>query len=89
MGSWKICWKTYKRRIFQGDWQYTDRAAGMAREESYAVQRRYIMRMIKEMARVLFSLMLGKQYVQVELLEENKYEVSGKKVDEYKEMIDL
>ena len=48
----------------------------------------YIMRMIKEMVRVLFSLMLGKQYSQVELQDENKYEVSGKKLREFKDMID-
>lgn len=40
----------------------------------------YIMRIIKEMVRVLFSLMLGKQYKSVELEDENKYEVSGKKL---------
>ena len=32
----------------------------------------YIMRMIKEMVRVLFSLMFGKKYVSVELEKENK-----------------
>ena len=48
----------------------------------------YVMRMIKEMVRVLFSLMLGKQYAQVELKDENKYEVSGKGLGEYKNMID-
>lgn len=48
----------------------------------------YIMRMIKEMVRVLFSLMLGKKYVSVELPEENKYEISGKGVDEFLRMVD-
>ena len=48
----------------------------------------YIMRMIKEMVRVLFSLMLGKQYKSVELPEENKYEASGKALEEFKRMID-
>ena len=48
----------------------------------------YIMRMIKEMVRVLFSLMLGKQYKSVELPEENKYEVSGKALEEFKRMVD-
>ncbi len=48
----------------------------------------YIMRMIKEMARVLFSLMLGKQYTSVELPEESKYEVSGKTLEELKKMAD-
>ena len=37
----------------------------------------YIMRMIKEMVQVLFSLGFGKKYVSVELEDENKYEVSG------------
>lgn len=38
----------------------------------------YIMRIIKEMVRVLFSLMLGKKYVAVEMEKENRFEVSGK-----------
>ena len=38
----------------------------------YEEEADYIMRMIKEMARVLFSLMLGKKYTQVELPKENK-----------------
>ena len=48
----------------------------------------YIMRIIKEMVRVLFSLMLGKQYKSVELPEENKYEVSGKALEEFEKMVD-
>lgn len=48
----------------------------------------YIMRIIKEMVRVLFSLMLGKQYQSVELPEENKYEVSGKALEEFEKMVD-
>ncbi len=48
----------------------------------------YIMRVIKEIARVLFSLMLGKQYKSVELQEENKYEVSGKALEEFEKMVD-
>lgn len=48
----------------------------------------YIMRLIKEMVRVLFSLMLGKQYKSVELPEENKYEVSGKALEELEKMVD-
>ena len=46
------------------------------------------MRMIKEMARVLFSLMLGKQYTQVELPGENRFSVSGKNLGDLKEMAD-
>ena len=48
----------------------------------------YIMRMIKEMVRVLFSLMFGKKYVSVELEKENKYEVSGKNLKDFLDMID-
>jgi len=48
----------------------------------------YIMRIIREMVRVLFSLMLGKQYQSVALPEENKYEVSGKTLEEFKKMAD-
>ena len=48
----------------------------------------YIMRIIKEMARVLFSLMLGKKYVAVEMERNNGYEVSGRKLNELLGMID-
>ena len=48
----------------------------------------YIMRMIKEMVRVLFSLAFGKEYVSVELEKENKYEVSGKNLKDFLDMID-
>ena len=48
----------------------------------------YIMRMRKEMVRVLFSLMFGKKYVSVELEKENKYEVSGKNLKDFLDMID-
>lgn len=48
----------------------------------------YIMRIITEMARVLFSLMLEKQYKSVELPAENKYKVSGKPLEEFEKMVD-
>ncbi len=54
----------------------------------YEDEKDYIMRMIKEMARVLFSLMLGKQYTQVELPGENRFSVSGKNLGDLKEMAD-
>ena len=54
----------------------------------YDDEKDYIMRMIKETARILFSLVLGKQHVQVELPEENKFDVSREKLDEYIAMID-
>ena len=53
---------------------------------NFTDEKDYIMRMIKEMVRVLFSLAFGKEYVSVELEKENKYEVSGKK---FLDMIDL
>ncbi len=48
----------------------------------------YIMRMIKEMVRILFSLIYGKKYVSVELEKENKYEVSGENLKSFLDMID-
>ena len=48
----------------------------------------YIMRMIKEISRVVFWLMIGKQYVQVELEEQSKYQVAGKDPQEYKRIVD-
>ena len=48
----------------------------------------YIMRMIKEMVTILFSLIYGKKYVSVELEKENKYEVSGKNLKSFLDMID-
>lgn len=54
----------------------------------YEDEKDYIIRMIKEMARVLFSLMLGKQYTQVELPQENKFSVSGMGLGDLKEMVD-
>lgn len=56
---------------------------------NFTDEKDYIMRMIKEMVRVLFSLAFGKKYVSVELEEENKYEVSGKKLKSFLDMIDL
>ncbi len=54
----------------------------------YEDERDYIMRMIKEMAQVLFSLMLGKQYTQVEMAQENKFSVSGTTLDDLNAMVD-
>ena len=56
---------------------------------NFTDEKDYIMRMIKEMVRVLFSLALGKEYVSVELEKENKYEVSGKNLKIFLNMIDL
>ena len=56
---------------------------------NFTDEKDYIMRMIKEVVRVLFSLAFGKEYVSVELEKENKYEVSGKNLKNFLDMIDL
>ena len=56
---------------------------------NFTDEKDYIMRMIKEIVRVLFSLAFGKKYVSVELEKENKYEVSGKNLKIFLNMIDL
>ncbi|WP_181977780.1 DUF6483 family protein [Dorea formicigenerans] len=56
---------------------------------NFTDEKDHIMRMIKEMVRVLFSLAFGKKYVSVELEKENKYEVSGKNLKIFLNMIDL
>jgi hypothetical protein len=56
---------------------------------NFTDEKDYIMRMIKEMVRVLFSLAFGKKYVSVELEKENKYEVSGNNLKIFLNMIDL
>ena len=54
----------------------------------FSDEKDYIMRMIKEMVKILFSLIYGKKYVSVELEKENKYEVSGKNLKNFLDMID-
>ena len=48
----------------------------------------YIMRMIKEMVSVLFSILLGKQYVSVDEERKNGYDVSGADLIDLLDMID-
>ena len=48
----------------------------------------YIMRMIKELVSVLFSILLGKQYVSVDEERKNGYEVSGTDLNDLLDMID-
>ncbi len=48
----------------------------------------YIMRIIKEMVRMLFSLLFGRRYSAVEVENVNKYEVEGKSLYELLEMAD-
>lgn len=54
----------------------------------FSDEKDYIMRMIKEMVKILFSLICGKKYVSVEIEKENKYEVSGKNLKSFLDMID-
>ena len=53
---------------------------------NFTDEKDYIMRMIKETIRVLFVVAFGEKYVSVEL--ENKYEVSGKNLKDFLDMID-
>ena len=55
----------------------------------YTDEKDYIMRMIKEMVRVLFSFAFGKKFVSVELERENKYEVAGNPLEDLMRMVDL
>ena len=48
----------------------------------------YIMRIIKEMVRVLFSLLFGRRYSAVENENVNKFEVEGKTLDDLLDMAD-
>lgn len=54
----------------------------------YSDEKDYVMRMIKETARVIFSVIFGKTYVSVEMEKGNKYKVSGKALDDLWEMVD-
>ena len=54
----------------------------------YSDEKDYVMRMIKETARVIFSVIFGKTYVSVEMEKGNKYKVSGKALDDLCEMVD-
>lgn len=54
----------------------------------YEDEKDYIMRIIKEAVRILFSLLFGKTYVSVEQENTNKYEISGKKLNDLLEMAD-
>lgn len=55
---------------------------------NFTDEKDYIMRVIKEMVRVLFSLLFGKKYASIEQEHENKYEVSGHKLNELLAMAD-
>lgn len=48
----------------------------------------YIMRIIKEMVRMLFSLLFGRRYSAVEIENVNKFEIEGKTLDDLLDMAD-
>ena len=48
----------------------------------------YIMRMIKEVIRILISLVPGRTYTQVELPPENKYGLADGRISKLKDMVD-
>ena len=48
----------------------------------------YIMRMIKEVIRILVSLVLGRTYTQVELPPENRYGLADDKIAKIRAMVD-
>lgn len=54
----------------------------------FSDEKDYIMRMIKEIVRVLFTLAFGKKYVSVKLDEENPYQVSGNSLRYFLDMVD-
>ena len=54
----------------------------------FSDEKDYIMRMIKEMVKILFSSICAYKYVSVEFEKENKYEVSGKNLKNFLDMID-
>lgn len=54
----------------------------------FSDEKDYIMRMIKEMVRVLFTLAFGKKYVSVKLDEEEQYQVSGNNLRYFLDMVD-
>ena len=54
----------------------------------FSDEKDYIMRMIKEIVRVLFTLAFGKKYVSVELEEEGQYQVSGNNLRFFLDMVD-
>lgn len=54
----------------------------------FSDEKDYIMRMIKEIVRVLSTLAFGKKYVSVELEEEEQYQVSGNNLRFFLDMVE-
>ena len=54
----------------------------------YDEEKDYVMRMIREVSRVLFSIIFGKQYTQVETVIENKYQTAGTPQNALRDLVD-
>ncbi len=54
----------------------------------YDEEKDYMMRMIREISRVLFSIIFGKQYTQVELERQDVFRIAGKPLDELRDLVD-
>ena len=54
----------------------------------YDEEKDYVMRMIREVSRVLFSILFGKQYVQIETELENKFRTEGTPENALKDLVD-
>ena len=54
----------------------------------YDEEKDYVMRMIREVSRVLFSIIFGKQYTQVEAEIENKYQTAGTPQNALRDLVD-
>lgn len=54
----------------------------------YDEEKDYVMRMIREVSRVLFSIIFGKQYTQVETEIENKYQTAGTPQNALRDLVD-
>ena len=54
----------------------------------YDEEKDYMMRMIREISRVLFSIIFGRKYTQVELEQQNFFRVSGQPLNELKDLVD-
>lgn len=54
----------------------------------YDEEKDYMMRMIREISRVLFSIIFGKKYTQVEPEHQSRFQVAGQPLNELKDMVD-
>ena len=55
----------------------------------YDDEKDYVLRIIKEATSVLFTMLTGKKYIQLDLASETRYEVSGNQPNDFRNMADL